>query len=228
MKITLTVTRADPGAAPRYTPFEVCCLIVLWIVLGTVGALLAVTVARAAPPAAAEPYRAELTREARHFWGISAPVAMFAGQIAQESAWRPTARSRFASGLTQFTPDTARWIAGAYPRHLAGGDTLNPSWAIRALVIYDLHLWTRLKGTASACERAAMTLAGYNGGAGWVNRDRRLARDRGANPAYWFGHTEHHSARAAWAFRENRDYPRKILLRWQPVYAAWGPGIACP
>ena len=44
----------------------------------------------------------------------------------------------------------------------------------------------------------------------------------------WFDSVERHNAgRSAANFRENRHYPRAILLRWEPLYAAagWGPGV---
>ena len=80
----------------------------------------------------------------------------------------------------------------------------------------------------SECDRWAFVLAGYNGGNGWVNRDRRLASAKGADPLAWFDSVERHNAgRSAANFRENRHYPRAILLRWEPMYAAagWGPGV---
>lgn len=189
--------------------------------------LIISVVAEAAVPRAAERYRDDLTRQCRFLWGINCPVATLAAQIHQESMWRAHARSAYALGLTQFTPDTVRWIAGAYPRELADADALNPAWAIKALVIYDLHLWLRIKSTRSNCDRAAMMLSGYNGGPGWVTRDRMLAEQYGADPTRWFGSVEHYTQRAPAAKRENRDYPRKILLRWQSIYNEWGAGIRC-
>lgn len=176
------------------------------------------------PPGASQ-YRPDLTREAQYAWGINAPVAAFAGQIHQESGWRKTARSAYASGLAQFTPDTAQWISGAYPS-LADNQPLNPAWALRALVTYDLHLWKRT-AAAAPCDHMAFVLSAYNGGLGWVSRDQRMAETAGADPERWFGNVERYSRRSAEATRENRDYPRKILLRWQPLYASWGPGIPC-
>jgi len=186
------------------------------------------TPAPAAVPRAAEAYRRDLTREARAVWGLQAPVATFAAQVHQESAWRPEAQSRFASGLAQFTPATAAWISGAYRAELGTGDVFNPRWALRALVRYDKHLSDRIAGAASACDHWAFVLSAYNGGPGWVERDRALAASRGADPSRWWGHVERHSARAAWAFAENRGYPRRILLVLQDEYAAWGPGVNCP
>lgn len=178
-------------------------------------------------PHEAAKYRRDLVRNARLVWGIDAPVATFAAQIHQESGWRHDAKSRFANGLAQFTPDTADWISSIFP-DLADRQPFNPAWALRALVRYDLWLWKRMPAAAS-CDRMAFSLAGYNGGAGWISRDRKAARQAGADPDRWWGEVERFNAgRAAWAYRENRDYPRKILHQWEPMYVAagWGMG-AC-
>ena len=66
--------------------------------------------------------------------------------------------------------------------------------------------------------RWAGILSSYNGGLGWLQRDQRLTAELGANPARWFGHVELYSTRSAAAFAENRDYVRRILLRWRPLY----------
>lgn len=203
--------------------------LLILVMLAAAGGLL---VAAASSAHAAEPiprealhYRADLTRNARLVWGLAAPVATFAGQIHQESRWRHDARSPYADGLAQFTPDTARWIAGAYPGELAAGDPFNPVWAVRALVRYDRHLWERAPAAAPPCDRMAFALAGYNGGAGWIARDRAQARAAGADPDRWWGGVERFNAgRAAWAFRENRDYPRLILRAHEPRYVAAGFG----
>lgn len=198
----------------------------LWSVLAVMVLLPLAAMAQTIPHAAAK-YRQDLTRNARLVWGIDAPVATFAAQIHQESGWRHDARSKFAGGLAQFTPDTADWIGGAFP-DLADRQPFNPAWALRALVRYDLWLWERMPAAAS-CDRMAFSLAAYNGGAGWISRDRKAARQAGADPDRWWGAVERfNGGRADWAFRENRDYPRRILQRWEPMYAAagWGKG-AC-
>lgn len=188
-------------------------------------------------PHAALRYRADLTRNARLIWGLDAPVATFAGQIHQESGWRPEAESKYAAGLAQFTPDTAKWICGAYPALSRGQgpeardqgpacDVFNPAWAIRALVTYDKHLWQRI-AARDDCNRMAMTLSAYNGGFGWLTRDIRAASAAGADPLTWFGSVEQFNAgRALWAVRENRAYPKSILRRWSPLYAARGWGLS--
>jgi soluble lytic murein transglycosylase-like protein len=185
-------------------------------------------VQRVAIPEASARYRAALHREAAQQFGLNAPVARLAAQIHQESGWRPDARSPFAEGLTQFTPATAEWIAGLFPRTLAPADTWDPAWSIRAMVTYNAWLLARVRG-ATDCDRWAKALAAYNGGLGWIARDERLAVSRGADAARWFGHVEHHTARAAWAAKENRGYPRRILLVLEPAYirAGWPGSAAC-
>lgn len=159
-------------------------------------------------------YRADLTRSARLAWGLDAPVATFAAQIHQESAWRADARSQVgARGLAQFMPATERWIAGAMPRELGDGTALNPTWALRALTRYDRWIWDRLAGAGKPCDRMAATLRGYNGGLGWVRKEARSGR-----PCEAF--------RSAASCRENLDYPRRILRVIEPAYvrAGWGYG----
>lgn len=176
----------------------------------------------AEPPTAALKYRSDVIRAARVDWGLNAPVADFAAQLHQESGWNPAARSPVgAQGLAQFMPSTADWIAGLMP-HLASREPYNPGWAIRALVSYDRWLWQRVT-VPDGCERMAMTLSAYNGGLGWVNRDRRLARMRGLDDARWFGAVETVNAgRSAANWRENRHYPQRILHTLAPRYLSWG------
>lgn len=184
--------------------------------------------ARAADiPKAAETHRATLIRTARLVWGMDAPVAVFAGQIHAESRWREGAVSRVgALGMAQFMPKTAAWMPQIDPA-LAPVQPRNPAWAMRALVRYDLWLWQRVSG-ADALERMAFALSGYNGGEGWVRRDKRLAQEKGFNPEIWFGHVEKVNAgRSAANWKENRNYPRLILLDFQRRYeaAGWGRGL---
>ncbi|MBU0593373.1 MAG: transglycosylase SLT domain-containing protein [Gammaproteobacteria bacterium] len=186
----------------------------MFLVTKPVGADTAQTV-----PRAALKYQRDLTREARAVWGLNANVPVMAAQIHQESRWNETAESKYAQGLAQFTPATAKWISGAY--RLGAAEPFNPSWALRALVTYDKHLWDRTSGVDD-CNRWAFTLAGYNGGAGWIIKERKMAREAGDDPDLWFGGVERYNARATWAWRENRDYPRKILIKHQPTYKHWG------
>lgn len=174
-------------------------------------------------------YQRDLTRNARLVWGLDAPVATFAAQIHQESRWNPTARSQVgAHGMAQFMPATERWINGAYPALATDGGAANPTWALRALATYDKHLWDRSGIWADSCQRMAAVLSGYNGGLGWVQRDRHQAQANGADPAVWFGQVDRFNAgRSPAAFAENRGYPRRILLALEPLYAraGWGRGV---
>jgi len=178
-------------------------------------------------PAAAQQYRSVLVRAARVEGGLSAPVAVFAAQAEQESGWNPEAHSWVgASGLAQFMPATARDLGRSRP-DLGPANPINPGWALRALAAYDLDLRGRVRAATEA-DAWAMTLAAYNGGLGWVRRDAALAARRGFDPLRWWGSVETVNAgRSAANWRQNRDYPRAILIKRQPKYLAWGPGIDC-
>ena len=202
--------------------------VVEWICVAFLVALFlssCVKPAQANPiPKAAEQHRGTLIRTARAVWGMDAPIAVFAGQIHAESRWNANAKSHVgAEGLAQFMPATAAWLPTVAPET---GEPLpyNPGWAIRALVTYDLWLWKRVDGE-NDFERMAFVLSAYNGGMGWVYKDKRLAKSKGKNPLRWFEHVETVNAgRSAVNFRENRSYPRLILHDFQQRYNSWGAG----
>jgi len=202
--------------------------LILMIVIPGAAILSNVPKARADVPAEAQQYRRELTRIVHAEWGLDGPVATFAAQVHQESRWRFKAKSPVgAQGLGQIMPTTADWLAKSFPSTLGDVDPYNPSWSLMALVTYDRWLANRIKGR-DACERHAMVLASYNGGLGWLIRDRKLASAKGADPLVWFGSIERFNAgRSAAAFRENRGYPRLILKTHEAKYIAdgWGQGV---
>jgi soluble lytic murein transglycosylase-like protein len=179
-------------------------------------------------PPQAERYRRDLTRIGQSEWGLDAPIATFAAQIHQESRWRFNARSPVgAQGLGQVMPATATWLATLFPQALGNVDPYNPIWSMQALVSYNRWLSNRIRADGE-CQQTAMMLSAYNGGLGWVIRDRRLAAEKGADRQIWFNAVEHYnSGRSTAAFKENRQYPRQILLRWEPLYtdAGWGEGV---
>jgi soluble lytic murein transglycosylase-like protein len=175
-------------------------------------------------------YRAILTHEARTIWGMNANVALYAAQIHQESTWNPDAVSRVgARGLGQFMPGTAQDMQRWYAPQLRGHAIYSPIWSIRALLLYDLRIYNSVTPRVSEipeCDRLAMMLAGYNGGPGWVSRDRTQTRAIGGNPDLWFGSVELYSTRASWAFKENRDYVSRILGPRLDLYLRNGyPGV---
>ena len=178
-------------------------------------------------PRAAQQYRATLVRAAHATWGLDAPVSVFAAQVHTESWWRNDTVSYVgAQGLAQFMPSTAKWLPSVAPE-TGKPEPFNPGWSLRALCTYDKWLWERV-AAHSDFERMAFALSAYNGGLGWVNRDRKKARTLGVDDRVWFGSVEQVNAgRSAAAFRENRNYPRLILQIRQYAYikAGWGPGI---
>lgn len=206
-----------------------CLVCIMLIVALLVLACLGGTAHGADIPQAAQAHRSTLIRAARVEWGLSAPVATFAAQVHQESCWREDARSHVgAQGLAQFMPSTSAWLPEVAPQ-TGEPAPWNPGWSLRALAAYDRWLWDRVSGPDD-CNRMAKTLSAYNGGLGWVRRDVRMARAQGLDPAAWWGSVETVNAgRAASCWRENRGYPRRILLELEPRYeaAGWGRGV-CP
>ena len=178
-------------------------------------------------PRAAEAHRATLVRAAHATWGLDAPVSVFAAQVHTESWWRNNTVSHVgAQGLAQFMPSTAKWLPSVAPE-TGRPAPFNPGWSLRALCVYDKWLWDRVAGRDDF-ERMAFTLSAYNGGLGWVQRDKRKARSQGLDDRVWFHAVETVNAgRGRAAFAENRQYPRRILKERQHAYikAGWGPGI---
>lgn len=175
-------------------------------------------------PGAALQHRSLLIRNARYVWGMDAPVAVFAAQVHQESAWRPDAVSHVgAAGLAQFMPATAKWISGKEPE-LAANQPFAPSWALRALVTYDKHLYDLAPARYSPRDRMWVALRGYNGGLGhWqaeaaktgLQAPTRVQVDAACGTA----------RRSPVHCAENLGYPHRILNVLQPRYLAWGPGL---
>ena len=197
-----------------------------WVAGFIVGLCLGIAVARAQVPPDAVQFERSLIREARLKWGLGAPVAVLGGQIEQESHWSPSICSAYACGLAQFTPQTAKWISGAYPG-LRENQPFNPSWAIRALVFYDYDLAAAVP-RGQPCEWLAFTLSAYNGGPGWIKRDQELCREaENCDPDLWWGNVELYTPRSKAAARENRGYPRRIMLQLQHHYASWGGEVSC-
>ena len=177
-------------------------------------------------PAAAQQYRSVLIRAARVEAGLSAPVAVFAAQLEQESGWNPQAVSPVgARGLGQFMPLTAKDMGRSRP-DLGPASPTSPGWAIRALVAYDLTQLRRIRA-ASPCDAWALALMAYNGGLGWVRRDQAKAKALGLDPGLWQSVASVNAGRSIAAKRENARYAPVILFKRQPKYLAWGPGIRC-
>ena len=175
-------------------------------------------------PRAALQYRSQLVRNARYVWGLNAPVAVFAAQVHQESAWRPDAVSYVgAAGLAQFMPATARWISEKDPE-LRTNEPYNPAWALRALVTYDKYLYDLTPARYAPRDRMWVALRGYNGGLGhWQAEAGRtgLQAPTRAQVDAACGKAKRSPVHCA----ENLGYPHRILNVHQPRYATWGPGL---
>ncbi len=210
----------------------------LWGVVGFVAAVLLLMAmlpaqAQVRIPPVATTYRLAIEREAARNFGLDAPVARLAAQVHQESGWRSNAASAYAQGLAQFTPATARWLPSICPA--AGSpDPWDPQWALRAQACYMAWLHGRVPafryaGPLRECSRWAYALRAYNGGEGWLQRERVAAQKAGADANDWQA-VAPYRLRAGWAHRENIGYPRRILLVLEPAYLAAGwPGQAvCP
>lgn len=193
------------------------------LVVLVIGGLVALQ-AHAQVPHAANAYRADLTRVARSVWGLDAPVAVFAAQVHQESAWRPGAVSHVgAAGLAQFMPATSRWI-GDIDLELRSNQPFNPAWAMRALVVYDLHLYERTPVRYTPRDRMWVALRAYNGGLGHWQQEARstgLREPTSTQVDAACGKARRSPKHCA----ENLGYPHRILVVLQPRYAAWGPGL---
>ncbi len=175
-------------------------------------------------PVEAQHWKRTLIREVRAEHGLDGPAALHAGLIHQESGWRSSAESSVgAQGLAQIMPATAEHIEQISPR-IDALNPRNPRQAIRAAAIYTA--W--IHGYVTPAEDPwAMTLSGYNGGIGWVKRDRELAAEHGADPGRWWGNVAEYTARSDAARRENRHYVRRIITELQPRYLRNGwPGPA--
>ena len=164
------------------------------------------------------------------YWGPNANVALFAAQCHQESAWNNEAKSYVgAKGLGQFMPGTAVEVHNRYS-DLKALPMYSPLWSVKALFLYNRQLYNGIKpmkqATIHDCSKYAMMLSAYNGGAGWLNRDRKQTLALGQNPDIWWGNVERNSRRAGWAIKENRDYPVRTMLKHTKLYLAAGyPGV---
>jgi len=179
-------------------------------------------------PAEAWKHQRLVVRSALAEFGRYDHVAVLAAPVHQESGWRGDVCSPFACGWTQFTPSTAKWFGESIGKDLGPPVLSDVRWAIPAMARYDKWLADRTSAK-TVCDHTAKWLSSYNGGAGWVSRDEKLAAANGADPGLWWGHVELYSNRAAWAIKENRGYPRRILRILTPRYldAGWFGDNVC-
>lgn len=184
--------------------------------------LSCMTPAQAQVPQTAQQHKRALVRAAHAQWGLDAPIAVFAAQIHQESAWNPNAISRVgAQGLAQFMPATATWwcdITG-----IAKSDCMptNPTWALRSMVGYNKWLYDRTPSRYGEFDRLWVMLRAYNGGLGhWQNESRATGLTAPSRPQVDGACGK--ARRSVTHCRENLGYPDRILNTLQPRYELWG------
>jgi hypothetical protein len=201
------------------TSFYVASIRRALIVIGVVIAFMLAGCAAHAEgiPAEAQKYHRALRREAQIQFGLVAPTARLAAQIHQESRWRTDASSPVgAQGLAQFLPSTACWIVAAYPAQFdAGAAPYSPEWSLRAIAVYDRLLYDQVSGRTE-CDKWWFALRSYNGGVGHIKAEAQRASDPLSHEAV--DAVCGAARRSAKYCPENLGYPRRILLRWEPLY----------
>lgn len=178
-------------------------------------------------PSNALKYKRDFIRLARSSgFGLNANIATYAGQIHNESMWNPDATSwAGAQGLPQGMPATTKWFAKVKKYRTYA--PYSPLWSLRFYFDYMYWLYEREDGIDD-CNRMAFTLSAYNGGQGWVDRDKKKAKLDGKNELdYWNGVQYYNAGRAVSSIKENREYPYKIIVRFAPLYekAGWGTNV---
>jgi soluble lytic murein transglycosylase-like protein len=169
-----------------------------------------------------------MLQSAWRVFGPNAPVAVLAGQIHQESAWKIDAVSwAGAQGFAQFMPATSRDMETRYPNDCAPANPFNAQWAFRCR---DRYLHSLIKASRNEhtgeCSDWAFGLKAYNGGLGWVRKDRARAASMGDNPNDWRIVNLYNAGRRESAHRENREYPERIF-RHADNYVVWGRSLSC-
>lgn len=173
-------------------------------------------------PSKAHQHQRPLTREATFVFGVTAPVPLFAGQIAQESSWDCSVTAWDGGmGCAQFMKATAGWLVREFPE-LGQVNAYDPVWAFQAQARLNKFNYARVQG-ADECNRWAATLLAYNAGLGVV----RILQRQSPQPGVYWGVTEleRTSKQSEKNHASSRDYPRRITYKHQPTYAAWGRTI---
>ena len=132
-------------------------------------------------------------------------------QIHVESAWRPLVSSKWAHNLAQFTYPTWNEISKQTTPSCEDVDIFNVPCAIRAQKVYMRQLYNRYRFSYSERDRWHFAFAAYNGGLGWIMREKRKCEQTPrCDPSRWLGNVRDQCIRAPWACHENTNYPLKI------------------
>lgn len=195
-------------------------------------------------PAQAHALAPELVEVQVKTWPDAYQPWTMAGQVEQESCitlthkrcWNPGAELKTsrewgvglgqvtiayrADGSVRFNKFEELKAQHASLRDWKWEDRYNASYQLMAIVEMDRALFGQVRDAASADDRLAFMLAGYNGGQSGVLQDRRLcANTPRCNSRKWFGHVEQTSLKTRQvnagygksAFEINREYVNLIL-----------------
>jgi soluble lytic murein transglycosylase-like protein len=173
-------------------------------------------------PREAIAYRDNFIRIWRFYFQLAQTPTIGFAQVHQESKWDSLAKSAYASGLAQFTPPTAADYSKLLPAEVRekcpskAGCPTNPNWALNALSLYDYNLHKMHVWAETSDDRWRLALAAYNGGAGWIMKERKKANGSGR----WLD-IANACMRKEEFCKENRHYPVVILETWFPLYRKW-------
>lgn len=161
-------------------------------------------------------------------YGIEQSAKLMA-QEEVESGGRDDAVSPVgARGRCQFMPATAKAFEKAYPNVLTKWTRYSRDWCRRAQSLYIRdELRRSWYPPENVCASYEYAFRAYNGGGGWLGRERRIA-GRDATPAQLRAVCRQ-AGRSAAACRENTRYTDKIYKR-EPKYIGLGypGGPPCP
>lgn len=229
----------------------------LCVVAVLVGCALGNLAHGAGLPATAKTLAPVLVQVQRAEWPSVPEPWTLAGQIEQETCpslasrqcWNPRAELKtsyeygFGLGQTTIAYDAQGkerfnvWsdMRRSHPRELAGwtwGNRFDPSYQLQAFLLMSRDGFDRISQAATPLDRWAFQLAGYNGGAAGVMKERLLCKNTaGCDPSRWFGNVEHTSTKSRVKrpgygqspFDINRGYPRLILYERRDKYRTfWG------
>ena len=155
--------------------------------------------------------------------GLLHEADFLAAQVHQESTWRWDAQSPAgAYGSMQLLRGTADWLFPQTKPSCKGTHILDPNCNMRAGMLYMRRLSWAFRKAHSPADRRAFAQASFNGGQGWINKEvRRCRRDPRCDSSRYFGHVQNHCMRAAWACRENTEYPERIARLRDRYYSDW-------
>jgi len=186
---------------------------------------LPLSTASAKCPDRAKRYIPIIKEELCKYWNSLCPKEVIPAQIEKESSWRVRAERKvgreYGFGLSQITIVRGRFnnfliAKQKWKEELKNWtwkDRFNPTFHIRYMILYDKTLYSHMGFATNNFERLAFTLSAYNGGLGWILKDRKVAKLRGLNPDKWFCNVELvNSGRSKFAYKVNRYYVRSILL----------------